>query len=233
MTDALSSMHAQKIHGNRIRYFSRKCLEWYESHGRDFPWRKPGEPIYRLVVTEVLLQRTRAATVAGIYHEFFEKYPNWESIASSSVRDMGVTLRPLGLWQQRSERLVGFARAVVKNDGRLPRSIGDASRFPAAGQYVTNAILLFEGIERLPLLDAGMARVIERFFGPRKLADIRHDPYLQTLAKRIVANENAVDLNWAILDLSAVVCTPSKPRCPDCPLRQKCGYSRDAHSAGQ
>lgn len=221
--NALPSM---QVHGNRVRWFSRTCLEWFETHGRDFPWRKPGEPVFRLVVTEVLLQRTQASTVAKIYNTFFRRFENWESIASSSVEDVEEVLRPLGLWRQRSGRLVGFAKSVIENDGQLPRTLAEASQFPAVGQYVAHSILLFENIERLPLLDAGMARVIERYFGPRKLADIRYDPYLQALARRIVANEHPIQMNWAILDLSALKCTPKNPDCDCCPLHRKCGYSR-------
>ena len=44
---------------------------------------------------------------------------------------------------------------------------------------VANAILLVCHEQPEPLLDSNMARVIERVFGPRKLADIRYDPYLQ------------------------------------------------------
>ena len=69
-----------------------------------------------------------------------------------------------------------------------------------------------------------MARVLERFFGPRKLADIRYDPYLQTLARRVVNTENSLQVNWAILDLGALVCKNGAPLCLQCPLRAKCEF---------
>lgn len=69
-----------------------------------------------------------------------------------------------------------------------------------------------------------MARVLERFFGPRQLVDIRYDPYLQTLARQTVDPEIPQQYNWAVLDLAALVCTPRKPKCEVCPLSQRCSY---------
>ena len=67
-----------------------------------------------------------------------------------------------------------------------------------------------------------MARMLERYFGPRKLADIRYDPYLQALATRVVTCRDPAAMNWAILDLAATVCKIREPLCPDRPLRKGC-----------
>ena len=71
-----------------------------------------------------------------------------------------------------------------------------------------------------------MARVLERLFGPRKLVDIRDDPHLQSLSRAIVKGKRAACVNWAILDLAAVVCTIKNPACDECPLRGYCQYVR-------
>ena len=71
------------------------------------------------------------------------------------------------------------------------------------------------------MLDVIMARVLERYFGPRKLADIRYDPYLQTLSRQVVKTR-PVGLNWAILDLGAMICTASNPKCSSCPMASTC-----------
>jgi len=72
------------------------------------------------------------------------------------------------------------------------------------------------------LLDTNMSRVLERYFGPRELADIRYDPYLQALARRFVAHGSGREVNWAILDLGATVCKPRTPTCEVCPMARGC-----------
>jgi len=73
-----------------------------------------------------------------------------------------------------------------------------------------------------------MSRVLERFFGARKLADIRYDPYLQELSYKIVEHENAKAVNWAILDFGALICKPN-PLCLICPLQAICNFYINAN----
>lgn len=206
----------------KVRSFTRRVLSWYDANGRTLPWRKRGEPLYRLVVSEILLQRTRAETVADFYDQFFSVFQSWDDLASAAVVEIGEVLKPIGLWKQRAPRLKGLAEAIVERGGELPRTRDELSQLPGLGQYVVNATLVFQGVEPAPLLDAGMARVLERHFGARKLADIRDDPYLQDLANEVVSREDCISVNWAILDLAALVCKKQGPRCQLCPVKDTC-----------
>jgi len=71
-----------------------------------------------------------------------------------------------------------------------------------------------------------MARLLERFFGERKMADIRYDPYLQTLAYWVVNVEMSKVLNWAILDFATLVCKNRNPNCKTCMLVKSCTYGK-------
>ena len=73
-----------------------------------------------------------------------------------------------------------------------------------------------------------MARVLERFFGPRQMADIRYDPFLQHLSRAVLSDGDPRIMNWAILDLAALVCKPRNPDCPRCPLKARCRYACSA-----
>ena len=59
-----------------------------------------------------------------------------------------------------------------------------------------------------------------------EMADIRDDPYLQVLARKVVNVKDALSANWMILDFAAIICQKRRPRCPDCPLLQRCQYAR-------
>jgi A/G-specific adenine glycosylase len=49
-------------------------LDWYYSNGRKFYWRKKGLSNYQYVIAEVLLQRTKAETVAAFYLTLYENF---------------------------------------------------------------------------------------------------------------------------------------------------------------
>ena len=202
--------------------FRRKILAWYSDNGRSFPWRKKSVSKYKLIISELLLQRTRAETVGSFLDTFLSHYPSWKKLAEASEAEIREVIQPIGLWKRRAPILKNLAIEISKRNGRFPSKRIDVEALPGVGQYIANAILLFCHGEAQPLLDAGMARVLERVFGSRKLADIRHDPYLQGLAFEIVQCEKAREINWAILDLAATTCLVRKPRCDECPLVSMC-----------
>ena len=207
----------------KIEFFQHTILEWYRSNGRKFSWRRKGLPNYHYVIAEVLLQRTKAETVAAFYPNFIREFPNWKSLANTGLKKIAKHLKPVGLYTQRSVRLKNLAIEMVKRNGILPKDRQELEAIPFMGQYIANAVELVIFNQQSPLIDVNMSRVLERFFGPRKLADIRYDPYLQELSYRIVAHESPKEMNWAILDFAALICRPS-PLCKCCPLKTKCCY---------
>jgi A/G-specific adenine glycosylase len=212
----------------RVPFFHSRLLAWYRKAARDFPWRRRRGSIYLKILAEILLQRTRAETVGQFLPQFVNCFPSWDALARSSEVTLARLLRPLGLWQRRSKTIRALAVELAIRKGRFPRERTDIEALPGVGQYIANAVLLFCHGQPEPLLDVNMARVLERYFGPRSLADIRYDPYLQGLARAVLrGSRDAVSLNWAILDLAALVCTGTKPRCPQCPLATRCLYARE------
>jgi hypothetical protein len=64
----------QKVRLTRLRY---SLLHWYANQGRDLPWRHDSAGTYERICVEVLLQRTRAETIAKVYPSFFGRFPSW------------------------------------------------------------------------------------------------------------------------------------------------------------
>ncbi|MHA6332669.1 endonuclease III domain-containing protein [Qipengyuania sp. CAU 1752] len=182
-------------------------------------------------MVEVLLQRTTATAVSRFYEGFFARFPRWDSLAAATETDLQVFLQPLGLWRRRAASLVGLARYAVSRGGKLPADPAEHVEIPAVGQYVSNAVLMFQEGKATPLLDVNMARVIERFVRTRRLADIRYDPWLQSAAHWLVRREPAAT-NWAVLDFAALVCKARAPRCSECPVSSRCAYFQSKRRSG-
>jgi A/G-specific adenine glycosylase len=217
----------KKIRKGKIDFFRYTVLQWFKSKGRMFRWRNKSATNYEIVLAEVLLQRTKAETVEKFFPGILKKYPNWNRLGTASVEDLEIALKPLGLYRQRAKRVFLLADEMKKRRGRLPKKYEEIKTIPMFGQYIANAVMLTIYGEPYPLLDVNMSRVLERFFGPKKMSDIRYDPYLQDLAFEIVDIPESKVLNWGILDFAAAVCKARIPICDVCPLNEKCKFFVD------
>ena len=212
----------KNISNKKIKFFQENTIKWFDENGRAFPWRKTNLTSYQLVIAEILLQRTKAETVSKFYPLFLKEYPSWLSLNKTRITTLEKVLIPIGLYKQRAALIKKLAKRMVLLKGKLPQEKSEIEKLPFAGQYITNAILQFVFNKPAPLLDVNMARVLERFFGPRKLSDIRVDPYLQELAWKIVEHKYSKKINWGLLDFARIICTISHPKCGTCPLSNRC-----------
>lgn len=218
------------LNSNKIKKVRTILLSWYDNYGRSFLWRRPHISKYRLIISELLLQRTRAETVANFFEVFISDYPSWKKLSIANVEELENSLKPIGLWKRRASSIHALALVMAKRNGRFPKARSEIEALPGVGQYIANAILLFCHHEVQPLLDVNMARVLERVFGPREMADIRYDQYLQHLAFEIVNCDKSVQVNWAIIDFAAAVCRPRNPQCCSCMLESICYWNQDKQS---
>lgn len=214
---------SDKLRITRTRAY---LLSWFAENGRDLPWRAPGATTFEKICVEVLLQRTCAETVAGIYGSFFARFSGWTAIAQADREELEEHLKPIGLWKRRAVSIQGLARYAEAHCGIFPVDASEHADIPGVGQYVSNAILLFQHGKAHPLLDVNMARVLERVVRPRVLADIRCDPWLQEAAAWLVKGDRPEAVNWAVLDYAAALCKARSPCCDSCRIRRSCSWSR-------
>src|SRR6185436_5222585 len=115
--------------GESIKTFRRRLLRWFSAHGRDYPWRRTRNP-WRVLIAEMMLQRTKADQVEGVYRDFFARFKRPSDAANANARTFRSTLLPLGLhWRISNFRAV--ARAVAAMPGeRVPRTRGELRSLP-------------------------------------------------------------------------------------------------------
>jgi len=207
-----------------VAWFRRRVRRWCVANCRDFPWRRTREP-FAVLVAETLLQATLSAKVAPVYMELMRLYPDARAMASaprSALRDL---IRPLGL-QHRAERLSMLSAALCAiYDGRVPDTEEELLRLPGIGHYTAGAVLCFAFGVRAGLADTNVVRILERFFGiPGRAHAYRGSPSraLRDLAWIVTPPRSSRAFNLGMIDLGALVCRSTRPRCGGCPLRSKC-----------
>lgn len=205
-----------------VRWLRRRLFAWGRNHYRDFPWRRDRDP-YRSLVTEILLKQTRAEGVEPVRLELLGTFPTARSLADALPRDIESHIRKLGFGRQRAAQLHALGRAL--SDVPVPRRLSKLAELPGIGPYAASATSCFVFGRRQIALDVNVARIISRLFGlipPR--GELRKNRQIIEAGRAIISGPRPRDLNWALLDLGALVCRP-RPKCDACPLSVRCSHA--------
>jgi A/G-specific adenine glycosylase len=216
----------------QIKAIRTRVLEWGQANFQDFPWRHTNDP-YVALVTEVLLQRTRASSVARHYDRFFDSFPDARSLASASIEEIRSEIHGLGLhWRAPLLKALG---GKIIDIGEIPSDYNNLIGLPAVGPYAASAFISLFTDKRAVLLDSNLVRWICRLLCVRYHGETRRQKWVEDLAERITPADEVRDFNYALLDFTMKVCLPRSPRCGICPVGpdfcchgQKVLSSRDA-----
>lgn len=212
--------------------FAKNLLAWFDVHGRsNLPWQHPRTP-YRVWLSEVMLQQTQVRTVIPYFERFVLALPSLADLAAAPQD------RVLALWSglgyySRARNLHRCAQiCVAEHGGELPQSIDALSALPGIGRSTAAAILAQAHGQPHAILDGNVRRVLARFHGVHGWpGSSTVQKQLWTFAESHTPAERAADYTQAIMDLGAMVCTRSKPRCTECPQRGACVALRDGLTA--
>ncbi len=206
----------------------RALLRWYDARQRDLPWRRTRDP-YAIWISETMLQQTRVETVIPYYERFLERFPDVESLASADRDDVYALWAGLGYYS-RARNLQAAARRIVdEHGGLLPDDVDGLRSLPGIGRYTAGAVASIAFDRPAPVVDGNVIRVLTRWRGIRD--DVRRREVVERLwdeAGSLARGARPGDLNQALMELGATVCTPRSPRCDDCPWLRTC----DAAAAG-
>ena len=202
--------------------FHRDLLAWGAQNRRDFVWRRTDDP-FVVLVSEILLQRSRGKTVAAVAVELFGRWPGSTELSRARVSSIEAVIRPLGLIR-RAALLKALAIAVVER-GSVPDSYEELVALPAVGPFAANATLAVAFGKRAPVVDAVTARVYRRYFDLPADAPASTDAALWRVVDEATPAAQVREWNWAVLDLASMICLPKVPRCGECPLQEHCAWS--------
>jgi len=204
------------------RRIALPLLRWYARHARDLPWRRDPEP-YRVWVSEIMLQQTQVDRVREYFTRFITRFPDVESLARAREPEVLVLWEGLGYYR-RARQLHAAARAVVaEHGGEFPRSVAQLETLPGIGRYTAGAIASIAFGVQAPVVEANSRRVIARLVGHEApLGGGTGDGPIWEIAERLVPRRDPGRFNQALMDLGALVCTPTQPRCHACPLARAC-----------
>jgi A/G-specific adenine glycosylase len=196
--------------------------EWHAESRRDYPWRAEVGP-WRVLLAEMCLRRTKADQVVSVYEALVELAATPSDLLEHEPEVLQV-MQSLGLhW--RADNMIPLARTLVDlYGGEVPRKETELRSLPGVGAYVASAVISFGFGRRAAIIDTNTDRIASRVMGRERSTrwQVRLDMY------HMAGSEGPTpSFNYALLDLGALICRASKPRCESCPVSVHCLSTTD------
>jgi A/G-specific adenine glycosylase len=174
-----------------------------------------------------MLQQTQVKQVEPYFNRFMNLFPDIKTLAEAPLQKVLKVWEGMGYYS-RARYLHRAAGIMVKQfNGEMPECLEGLLSLPGIGRSTAGAILSLAYNQPLPVLDGNIKRVLSRFISLN--GDQGKAETIDTLwktATEIIPSGKAAPFNEALMELGALVCSPKKPDCPNCPIKRGCaGYN--------
>lgn len=145
-------------------HWSSLLLDWFDSHGRELPWRdeSPRDP-YKVWVSEIMLQQTKVETVRPYYDSWMERFPNIKSLAAASQDDVLRQWQGLGYYSRARNLHQAVQEVQAKYGGRVPDTKKEVRALKGVGDYTAGAILSLAYGKKEAAVDGNVLRILPAF----------------------------------------------------------------------
>lgn len=198
---------------------AQKLVKWYEGQKRPLPWRVNRDP-YPIWISEIMLQQTTTKAVIGFFDRFLKRFPTVKSLAKASIEDVYEQWAGLGYYSR--ARNIHKAAQIIAANG-FPNNYKELLDLPGFGPYTARAVSSQAFGEKAGVVDGNVIRVYCRIFNfNQEWWTTAVQSKIQQWSDSLVQHENPSDMNQALMELGATICTPKSPSCLLCPWSQTC-----------
>lgn len=179
------------------------------------------ENIYQLMVAVVLSAQDSDANINKIAPAFFEKFPNLESLAFSSIEEVIPFVSKVRNFNTKAGWLIEIAQ-TLKIDAAIPTQLEDLVALKGIGRKSANVIMRemkvpAEGI----IADLHVIRVAPRI---GLITEAKDGNKVEKQLMQVLPKEIWGEIGMAISFLGREICRPTNPKCADCPIQEHCQY---------
>ncbi len=185
------------------------------------PWQ--GGDVYRVWLSEVMLQQTQVGTVIPYFQRFVAAFPNIESLAAATQEYVLSHWSGLGYYA-RGRNLHRAAQIIVSEyQGVFPQQFEQIQKLPGVGRSTAAAICALAYHESRAILDGNVKRVLSRFCGIEGWpGDKKVEEKLWQHAEMLMPKSDVAIYTQSLMDLGSTLCTRSRPKCVLCPVQSDC-----------
>jgi len=197
---------------SKVNAFRQTVWRYYRTHGRyDLPWRKTHD-LYKILVSEMMLQQTQVERVVPFYKNFIKKFPTVQKLADAPLS--GVLKSWQGLGYNRRAKMLHqaakeFPRFDLTSESSRSNLIPRLEALPGVGPYTARAVAAFAYNDDVIFVETNIRTVvIHHFFNRNKnrntiIYDSVSDSQIEAILRKVLPKGKSREWYSALMDYGA------------------------------
>ena len=193
--------------------FSRLHAEYPDAHcALDFT------TPFQLLIATILSAQCTDKRVNMVTPALFARYPTPAAMAAAPAAELESMIRSTGFFRQKTKALKSVAAAIAAQGGEVPRDMDALVALGGVGRKTANVVLgTAYGVPSI-MVDTHVRRLASRLGFTREDDPVKIEMDLRAL----LPPAEWTHFSHRLIHHGRRICTARAPRCPECPLLQRC-----------
>lgn len=176
---------------------------------------------WQLLVATVLSAQTTDENVNRVTPTLFARWPLPDDLAVADPEEVEEVVYSTGYYRQKTKSLLALAADVVDEfGGDVPRDLDDMVTLRGVGRKTASVVLAEAWGDPAIAVDTHVKRVANRL----GLTDSSDPAKIEHDLKELYLKQTWAGISMRFIQFGRDVCDARKPRCWNCPLRDRCPF---------
>jgi len=130
-------------------------------------------------------------------------------------------IRPVGFYKTKAKTIKRIARIILEEyGGKVPKEMDKLLELPSVGRKTANCVLVYGFKQPAIPVDTHVHRIFNRI----GVVETKTPEETEEELTRVVDKKDWLPLNEVFVKFGQLVCKPIGPKCPVCPLTDRCRW---------
>lgn len=177
-----------------------------------------------VLITCILSLRTNDKTTYPASQRMLELGKTPEEISKISEEALVKAIYPVGFYKTKAKQIIEISKKLcAEYDGKVPESIEEMTKFKGVGRKTANLVVAKGFCKPAICVDVHVHRISNRL----GLVKTKTPDETEFALRKIIPEKYQIDLNTEFVTLGQNLCSPTKPKCEKCPIRELCDFGKN------
>jgi endonuclease-3 len=174
---------------------------------------------YQILIATILSLRTKDTLTAIVAPRLFALARTSQAMVSHSLDEIAETIYPVGFYRNKAQSILAISQILIDAyGGQVPDELEELLKLPGVGRKTANLVITAGYKKPGICVDIHVHRITNRW----GYVHTKTPEQTEFALREKLPPEYWLEINGLLVSMGQNLCTPTSPRCSQCPAAQFC-----------